>query len=769
MVSRVLPRKLRRDLWRQRWQFAAVTLVIAIGVAVYVGATDAYRNLGESFDQAYATQRLPDAVVSGPGAANLSTAGLPGRPQVTVRQQGDVGIRVHGHTLLGRAVGIPAAHQAAVARLALRSGDPPGTGQLVVEQHLADHYGLRPGDTIELRGPSGWRTVRVAGSALSTEYFWPARSPQEVMTTPEHFGVVFVPDGDVAGIVTEPVDQVLLYADDRAAAGALVTSAARLAAAHGLLFASREEQPSYRALREDVAAVGNFANLLPWVFLAAAVLGTYVLLSRLVTAQRAVIGTLVANGLSPGTLRRHYLGYGIAAGVAGAIPGLVGGYVLGSWFTTAYTSALGLPLDVTGLHPASLLVGTAAAVAAAAVAAWVPARAAARMHPAEAMRTAPPAGRGRRSVLERLIPPLRRAPARWRMTLRAVTRNRRRTILTVTGVAVSVSLVLVFAGMRDTVSSVIDRQFGQVERQNAEVTAAPGAAAAALASARSDRDVTAAEPVGRYDIEITAGDRRYETLLVALPRRTTMHDFGAAGGLPASGVVLAEGLRETLAVSVGDRVEVRLVESGRRVTERVTGFVAEPMTAVAYTSLDGLGATGALLRLRPGTDERALSDRLTADSAVVAYLSTGSLETTMREAFSLYDTLVGLMLTFAALMAAALLFNALSANLAERLGELGTLRAAGMGAGVLARLIATENLVLAVLGIPVGLAAGTLLAGWFMSTYETQGYHWNLDMSPTTPLLVAAGVLTAALVAQLPAVRAVRHLDVARIVRERSL
>jgi putative ABC transport system permease protein len=326
MVSRVLVRKLRRDLWRQRWQFAAVTLVIAIGVAVYVGATDAYRNLGESFNQAYATQRLPDAVISGPGAAELSTAGLPGQPRVTARRQGDVGIRVYGHTLLGRAVGVPAGRQPEVARLAVRSGGLPEAGQLVVEQHLADHYGLRPGDTVELRGPGGWRTVRVAGSVLSTEYFWPARSQQEVMTTPEHFGVVFVPDQNIARIVADPVEQLALYIDDHASAGALAASAANLATARGLLFASREEQPSYRALDEDVQAVGEFANLLPWVFLAAAVLGTYVLLSRLVAAQRAVIGTLVANGLSPGTRRRHYLGYGLAAGLLGAIPGLVGGY-----------------------------------------------------------------------------------------------------------------------------------------------------------------------------------------------------------------------------------------------------------------------------------------------------------------------------------------------------------------------------------------------------------------------------------------------------------
>jgi len=42
-------------------------------------------------------------------------------------------------------------------------------------------------------------------------------------------------------------------------------------------------------------------------------------------------------------------------------------------------------------------------------------------------------------------------------------------------------------------------------------------------------------------------------------------------------------------------------------------------------------------------------------------------------------------------------------------------------------------------------------------------------MQATTPLLVAVGVLITALAAQLPALRVIRQVDVARIVHERSL
>ncbi len=196
------------------------------------------------------------------------------------------------------------------------------------------------------------------------------------------------------------------------------------------------------------------------------------------------------------------------------------------------------------------------------------------------------------------------------------------------------------------------------------------------------------------------------------------------------------------------------------------------MSPVAYVSTEQLGpaaAYGVMLRLARGTSATSMSQTVAAMPGVVAYLSTDSVATTIREAFSPYDALVGVMLIFASVMAAALLYNAMSANIGERSGELGTLQAAGMGAGLLGRLVAAENLLLVVVGLPLGLGAGALLADWFMSTYKTQGYTRHLDMQTTTPLIVAAAVLIAALLAQVPATRAIRRMDVAKVVRERSL
>jgi putative ABC transport system permease protein len=767
-------------VWRDRWRFAAIAAIMAIGVAVFVAATDGYRNLDQSFEGAYAAQRLPDAILSGPGAAaQLDTvANLPGRPLVELRHQAEVGIRVNQHALYGRAVGVPDSGQPSVSLLDMRTGAPPHRGQLVVEQHVADHYHLHPGDTVEVLGRQGWQPFTVAGTALSTEYLWPARSPQEVLTTPEDFGVVFVPDSEILSALTAPVEQVAVYARDRAAAGTLTAAAAELARKAGLQFVPREDQPSFHTLRDDVMQFGSLAGLLPFLFLAAVVLGTYVLLARIVSAQRAVIGTLIANGLSAGAVRRHYLGYGVACAAVGTLPGLVGGYILGQWITAEYTEAVALPMHLTSMHPLTYVLAAVAAAGVALLAAVAPAQAAARMQPAEAMRVAPPMDRGRRSSVERLVPLLARIPARWRMMLRAIVRNTRRTVFTAVGVAVSVVLVMVFAGMRDTLGGTVDRQFGQIDRQDGELVVS-GSADAVMDTLRADHDIAAAEAYSAHGATVTAGRHRYQTMLIGLSPQSQMHTFPAESGadrLPDDGVLLGVGLRELLSVSLGDRIDVLLPQSGLQLTERVAGFVDEPFSPVVYISLnylraqaDSLPVNGLLVKLRAGAQGRVVGDRIAATPGVVAYRSTTALASTMRHAFGLYDTLVSIMLVFAAVMAAALLYNAMSANISERLGEFSALHAQGMGAGMLSRLIAAENLSLAVLAIPFGLVGGVLLAGRLLSTYHSLGYHLRLEMQSTTAVVVACAILLAAALAQIPIARRIYGIDLALIVRERAV
>ncbi|HSJ44062.1 MAG TPA: ABC transporter permease [Euzebyales bacterium] len=179
----------------------------------------------------------------------------------------------------------------------------------------------------------------------------------------------------------------------------------------------------------------------PLLFLAGAGMATAVLLRRRVTTERPIIGTLRANGFTRRQVLMHYLGYGVAGGTLGAALGVPLGLVGARELTSTYTSVLNLPATVIDVHAESIVGGVAFGVVTGAVAAWLPARTAARVAPAEAMRGLVPQA-GRTGMITRLLPVIDRLPATWRMILRNPERHPGRTVATLVGVVLSLVLIL---------------------------------------------------------------------------------------------------------------------------------------------------------------------------------------------------------------------------------------------------------------------------------------------------------------------------------------
>ncbi|MDH3756135.1 MAG: ABC transporter permease, partial [Acidimicrobiia bacterium] len=470
----VLGRKARRDIGRRRWQYLTIAATVSIGVMLFSASYDAYLNLETSYNHTYDRLVFADLTITGGDTAGFAAQAetRAGVTAVSVRRQADIPIRVDGdHKLLGRIVELPGGGQPAVNQVDILRGSfpsPGGPAAVLVERHMADHFELEPGADVELLTSGRWTRFEVAGVVASPEYIWPARSRQDILTTPDDFGVIFAPSSVVDETAGTAATQALVRFDpDGRPARLMDELRADAAAARASAIEPRADQPSHAALQEDVAGLGELSFLFPMLFLGAASMATFVLLGRVVRSQRPQIATLVANGLSTRQVMVHYLGEGIlVTGTAGVV-GVALGVPLGRLVTGLYTDAISVPDTVTRFHYSTVVIGLALAASAGVVATAAPAIAAARVAPGEALRGLAPTGRGGRSAIERLVPPVGRLPARWRMVLRGIGRNRRRSLSTGMGVVLALTLILASWGMIDTVDILVDRQFDQIERQDA--------------------------------------------------------------------------------------------------------------------------------------------------------------------------------------------------------------------------------------------------------------------------------------------------------------
>ena len=470
----LLRRKARRDIGRQKWQFVAVLVTVVLGVALFAGSYNAYLNLGRSLDGSYERLAMADATVIGVDTAFADEAAtIDGVAAAVSRRQADVPFEIADTALLGRVVGVPPEGQPAVNMLDVDEGrwiDPDAPNEVLLESHAAKDFGLGVGDTFEVVGAE----VEVVGVVVSTEYLWPARDSQNVFTPPESFAVVFANDEifDAAGAGAVAEQVLVLYDEDVdvEAVDDAVIAAAETAGASGVQLLA--DQPSNVIIRTEIDALQMIAIALPILFLAAAGLAVYVVVTRLVFSQRGVIGTLRATGFSRRQMRRHYLTYGLVCGLAGAAIGAALGGLLGRGMTALYTMVFGIPDLVAEFHFPTVVIALVFGAVAGVLAGIAPARTVSRMEPAEAMRGDVPTEPAQLSIFERVIPPLRNAPVRWRMTLRGIGRNTKRSTSMVLGVVLGMTLILASWGMLDTMLLAIDRQFDEVAIEDASIVPA---------------------------------------------------------------------------------------------------------------------------------------------------------------------------------------------------------------------------------------------------------------------------------------------------------
>jgi putative ABC transport system permease protein len=396
---------------------------------------------------------------------------------------------------------------------------------------------------------------------------------------------------------------------------------------------------------------------------------------------------------------------------------------------------------------------------------------------------------GRLSLFERVIPPLQRAPVRWRMVLRGIGRDKRRSLSTVIGVTLALVLILASWGMIDTVGVLIDRQFNDVVLEDASSVLAVPVGAEQVAAVASVPGVARAEDVATLEVSVRSNGETYATQLQAFRPDTQLHGFtNESGQLPSTGITGGVALSDLLGVAAGDSVELSFPTLDTSITTTIVDFVDEPMGTAVYierSELERALAAAAMpvptevlaepfittvgTLFDPAADRDDVISSIESVPDVAAVVDQRALYDLAQSLLGFFYIFIGMMLLFGGLMAFALIFNTISVNVAERSTEYATMRANGMPRRRIASLIMGENMLLTLIGIVPGLIVGYLAAAVFMSFYSSDMFQFKLEMSWSTLVLSALFMLLVAAISLWPGIRSVSKIDVASVVRERAI
>lgn len=792
MVIRSLHRKLLRSMARNWAQSLAVAMVVLCGVAAYICVYSAYLNLQLTRDTYYQQQRLADFEIlldRAPQTALYKVESIPGVRQARGRLVRDVNVDIEGvnEPRVGRLISMPAKDTEVINDLVLVSGryfDPAAQDEVILSERFARENGLHLGDRFGIAVESKKYSLRIVGLGLSPEYVYMIRNVQELIPSPERFGILWVPQdfAETALDAKAACNNIVGLVDDPDKLDSVLDNAEDLLDSYGVFGkVKRADMISNRFLSDEIRGLGVSARIIPTLFLSIAALILLVLLNRMVRTERTQIGLLKAYGYTNLAVAWHYVEYALLL----AISGCLGGFLLGQWMAggmvALYVQFYQFPILESRIYPEVLARSMGLTIFFSVLGALGAAVQAARIQPAEAMRPEAPRT-GHRLWVERI-------PALWmrlsfltKMILRNIARTPWRAGLNVGGVAISTGLLIMGFFMMDAMQYGLKFQFQEVQRQDVKVSFQTERGKDALHDMQHFAHVRRAEAVLDYPFTLSNGWRSKDAVITGLEEDGELQCLVSFDGerteVGSHGLVLSDRLAEELDVQPGDMVHLKPL-MGKVRTEHdvpVRAITKQFLGTTAYMNLASLSRllrepfalNATLIRLDTGTESafnRALKD--VAGIAAVGFNGDlyASLKATLGESSRMMNVTL---LIFAGIIAFSIIYNVTSVSLAERQRELASLRVLGLTEGEVGSIMYRENFMLGLLGAIAGTPLGAGICRLLVTAYSNDLYRLPFYISRQTFVISVVAAFGFVLLANVAVWRKIRHLDLVEVLKERE-
>jgi len=788
---KVLDIKLRRDLLHMKGQVLAIGLVIACGVATLVMSLGVLTSLQTTLYDHYDRYRFADVFARlkrAPNSLSAHIADIPGVAHVQTRVVTDVTLDVPGlpEPAVGRLISLPPTGAPALNDLYLRSGrrpEPGRTGEVLANEAFAEAHNLRPGDSVSAIINGRFQRLTVVGVALSPEYVFQIREGDFV---PDHrrFGVFWLDHDELAAAynMEGAFNSVALKLSPGASEPDVLARLDRLIAPYGGLGSyGREDHLSHRFLSDELKQLRAIGLISPLIFYSVAAFLLNVVLSRLISTQREQIATLKAYGYTPAEIGGHYVKMVIVVVLLGVAIGCVAGVGLGRDLTGTYARFYRFPSTEFHLPPWAVAVAFLASAAAAVGGVLGAVRRATAMAPAEAMRPEAPATY--RPLLAERLGLTRLWSASARMVLRHLERRPLRAALSVLGIALATSILVVSSFNKDSLDYLIEFQFFGAQREDLTVAFAEPASARTVHELENLPGVIRVEPFRSVPVRVRHGHRSRRIAVQGMPPRpqrqlARLIDVrGRETDVPPDGLLISGKLAEVLAVRPGDTVTAEVLEGERPVYDlRVVAVIDDVSGLNGYTTLraanhimrEGDVISGAALsadRAEVGALHARLKQMPRVASVAVTAASMRSFEQTIAEnirKMRLFN------LVFAAVIAFGVVYNTARISLSERSRELASLRVLGFTRREISSILLSELAALTLLAIPVGLAAGWGFSALICLMLDTETYRFPLVITPATYGYAAVVTVVAALASGLVVRRRLDRLDLVAVLKSRD-
>ena len=523
-------------------------------------------------------------------------------------------------------------------------------------------------------------------------------------------------------------------------------------------YLDRSRTSGYTEYRDDAARMDAIASVFPFFFFAVAALVSLTTMTRMVDEERTQIGSLKALGYSRRSIAMKYTSYAALASILGGMAGLVIGFQL---FPRVIYNAYLIMNRLPPIHPPFRMelagITLLAAVISTSLAALFAILTSLHATPATLMRPKAPKI-GKRVLLERIHFIWSRMGFVEKVTARNLFRYKKRLLMTIIGIAGCTALILTGFGLKDSISGLVDKQYGEIMKYDLQVVfeneVMDPSADETFTWLKDSSEIKSITAISAQNAKVVSSGKP-ETLQATLIVPTDTQGFTAytdlhkrvgkaALTMTDEGVILTEKLARLKGVGVGDTITLTGIDD-KEISVTVTGINENYiyhyiyMTPGLYEKLYGVSApvTAAFAMLTDTSDAAitVLKDKLMSQSNIAGTIFVPQIKSQFANIFVSLNYVILVLILSAFALAMVVLYNLTNININERIREIATIKVLGFYDMEVSAYVFRENAVITVLGAGFGLILGTFLHSFIVETAEIDMIMFGREIAPVSFLI----------------------------------
>lgn len=514
----------------------------------------------------------------------------------------------------------------------------------------------------------------------------------------------------------------------------------------------RETNYEYSTYMSLCNSFDNLSKSFPIIFFLVAIFISLLSMARMAIENRTEIGTLKALGFTNKEIKIKYILYSILATlIGGAVGGVIGNYALSYLCYVIFNDIYQVPVFETNLNIWAIIIGNLFAVIAIVGATIMVINRLLKEDATTLLRPiSPPIGK--KILLEKITPLWKRISFNNKIMARNIFRYKRRVIMSLLGFIGCTSLIMSGYAIKDSMLKIIDKQFIEISDYDQIVN---------LDGNLAENDLN---EIFNYDkikklvyVKTSVVEFQENRVTFLIPNDVdnfksifNLKDYktGEALDFKSNEIIITASLAENLNKKVGDELE--FVDSNNVLQKFKISAIAENyvenyiyMDKQSYTeNADKFFINCAFIKFDSLENTEGIITHLNENEHILTTLSVKSLKDNFKNMLGAFNSIIGVLVVFSALLSFVVMYSLAYITLSERQREIATLKVLGYNQTEIDDYILKEQLNIVIIGIIVGIIAGSLYSSFLINNIKFSELYLVKQIEPLSYIKTAGFIIT---------------------------